>query len=30
LGLKPSASPCQPIRSNLEGHALSLCRVAED
>jgi hypothetical protein len=30
LGLKLSASPCQPIRSNLEGHALSLCRVAED
>jgi hypothetical protein len=30
LGLKLSASPCQPIQSNLEGHALSLCRVADD
>jgi len=27
--LRLSASPCQPIRSNLEGHALSLCRVAD-
>jgi len=30
FGLRLSASPCQPIWSNLEGHALSLCRVADD
>jgi hypothetical protein len=30
LGLRLGASPCQPIWSNLEGHALSLCRVADD
>ncbi len=30
LGLRLSASPCQPIWSNLEGHALSLCPVADD
>jgi len=30
FGLRVSASPCQPIWSNLEGHALSLCRVADD
>ncbi len=30
LGLRLSASPCQPISSNLEGHALSLCRIADD
>ena len=28
FGLRLSASPCQPIRSNLEEHALSLCPVA--
>jgi hypothetical protein len=28
--LRLGASPCQPISSNLEGHALSLCRVADD
>ena len=28
--LRLSASPCQPIWSNLDGHALSLCRVADD
>jgi hypothetical protein len=28
--LKLSASPCQPIRSNLEGYDLSLCPVASD
>jgi hypothetical protein len=27
--LQLSALPCQPIRSNLEVHALSLCRLAE-
>jgi hypothetical protein len=30
LGLRLSASHCQPIASNLEGHALSLCRIADD
>jgi hypothetical protein len=30
LGLRLSTSPCQPISSNLEGHALSLCRIADD
>lgn len=30
LGLRLSGSPCQPISSNLEGHALSLCRIADD
>jgi hypothetical protein len=30
LGLRLSASPCQPIWSNLDGHALSLCQVADD
>jgi hypothetical protein len=30
LGLKLGASACQPIRSNLEGHTLSLCPVADD
>jgi hypothetical protein len=30
LALRLSTLPCQPIRSNLEGHALSLCRVADD
>ena len=30
LGLRLSPSPCQPIWSNLEGHALSLCRVADE
>jgi hypothetical protein len=29
-GLKLSTSPCQPIRSNLEGDDLSLCPVADD
>jgi hypothetical protein len=29
LGLKLSAQPCQPIRSNLEGKGLSLCRIAD-
>jgi hypothetical protein len=29
LGLRPGASACQPIRSNLEGHILSLCPVAD-
>jgi hypothetical protein len=28
LGLRLSGSPCQPISSNLEGHALSLCRIS--
>lgn len=28
FGLRLSTSPCQPIRSNLEEHALSLCPVA--
>jgi len=28
FGLRLGASPCQPIWSNLEGHALSLCPVA--
>lgn len=30
FGLRLSALPCQPIRSNLEVHALSLCSVAAD
>ena len=30
FGLKLSALPCQPIQTNLEGHALSLCPVAGD
>ena len=30
FGLRLSALPCQPIWSNLEGHALSLCQVAND
>jgi hypothetical protein len=30
FGLRLSASPCQPIRSNLEDHALSLCPVADN
>jgi len=30
FGLRLSTSPCQAIWSNLEGHALSLCRVADD
>jgi hypothetical protein len=30
FGLRLSASPCQSISSNLEGHALSLCRIADD
>jgi hypothetical protein len=30
FGLRLSALPCQPIWSNLEGHALSLCQVADD
>jgi len=30
LGLRLGTSPCRPIWSNLEGHALSLCRVADD
>jgi hypothetical protein len=30
FGLKLSASPCQPIRSNLEEHKLALCRVEGD
>jgi hypothetical protein len=30
FGLRLGASPCEPIWSNLEGHALSLCRVADD
>jgi Glycosyltransferase family 87 len=29
FGLRLSPLPCQPISSNLEGHALSLCRVAD-
>jgi len=28
--LRLSAQPCQPIRTNLEGHALSLCGVADE
>ena len=28
--LKLGASPCEPIRTNLVGHALSLCAVAGD
>lgn len=28
--LRLSASPCQPIRTNLEGHALRLCPIADD
>jgi Glycosyltransferase family 87 len=30
FSLRLSALPCQPIWSNLKGHALSLCRVADD
>jgi hypothetical protein len=30
FGLRLSALPCQPIWSNLEGQALSLCPVADD
>jgi len=30
FGLRLSTSPCQPIWSNLEGHALSLCQAADD
>jgi hypothetical protein len=30
FGLRLSALPCEPIWSNLEGHALSLCRAADD
>jgi Glycosyltransferase family 87 len=30
FGLRLSALPCQPIRSNLEEHALSFCPVAAD
>jgi len=30
FGLQLGAQPCQPIWSNLEGHALSLCQVADD
>src|SRR5215470_13479489 len=30
FGLRLGASPCEPIWSNLEGHALSLCKVADD
>jgi Dolichyl-phosphate-mannose-protein mannosyltransferase len=30
LGLRPSTLPCEPIRSNLEEEALSLCPVASD
>jgi hypothetical protein len=30
FGLRLSALPCEPIWSNLEGHALSLCRVADE
>jgi hypothetical protein len=29
FGLRLSDAPCQPIRSNLPGHALSLCPLAE-
>jgi hypothetical protein len=29
FGLELSASPCEPIHSNLPPHALSLCRLAE-
>jgi glycosyl transferase family 87 len=29
FGLRLGAQPCQPIRTNLEGHALSLCPVAD-
>jgi hypothetical protein len=29
FGLRLSGSPCEPIRTNLEGHALSLCPVAD-
>jgi hypothetical protein len=29
FGLQLSASPCEPIRSNLPPHALSLCPLAE-
>ena len=30
FSLRLSTLPCQPIWSNLEGHALSLCRIADD
>jgi Glycosyltransferase family 87 len=30
LGLTLGASPCRPIRSNLEGYILSLCPLADD
>jgi len=30
FGLRLSASPCQPIQTNLAGHALSLCPVADN
>jgi hypothetical protein len=29
FGLRLGEAPCRPIRTNLEGHALSLCPVAE-
>jgi hypothetical protein len=29
FGLELGADPCEPIRTNLVGHALALCRVAE-
>jgi hypothetical protein len=29
FGLQLSASPCEPIRSNLPPHALSLCPLVE-
>jgi Glycosyltransferase family 87 len=29
FGLRLSGAPCEPIRTNLEGHALSLCPVAD-
>jgi hypothetical protein len=30
LGLTLGASPCRPIRSNLEGHILRLCPLTDD
>lgn len=30
FGLRLGALPCQPILTNLEGHALALCRVADN
>jgi hypothetical protein len=30
FGLRLSALPCRPISTNLEGHELSLCRIADE